>query len=77
MARADVAAEHEGGGAVRPTLEDIRAARFLTDRVQIQPLDQIEHMILIRRVADANLQPVGLAPRRSSRRRRRIIADDF
>ena len=52
VARADVAADHEGGGAVGPALEDVRAARLLADRVQVQLLDQLEDVVLVRRVAD-------------------------
>jgi len=35
VARAGVAAEHEGRGAVRPALEDVRAACFLTNGVKV------------------------------------------
>ena len=55
MARASIAAEHERRGAIRPALEDIWAARLLTDRMQIQARDQLEHVVLIRRIAEPNL----------------------
>jgi hypothetical protein len=77
MSRADVARQHEGGRAVRPTLEDVRAARFLTNRVQVQSLNQTQHVILVRRVADANLQPFGLWPAKSGTTLRRNVADNF
>ena len=35
-ARADVAENHEGGGAVVPALADVRAARLLAHRVQAE-----------------------------------------
>ena len=58
--RASVAAEHERGGLVRPAFKDIRAFRFLTDRVQIQPVDQLENRVLIARIAELDLQPIRL-----------------
>src|SRR5688572_31220470 len=58
MARTRVAAEHERGGLVRPALEDIRALRFLADGVQIQSADQVQHRILIARIAKLYLQPI-------------------
>src|SRR5205085_4823287 len=60
MARAGVAAEHEGRGAIRPALEDVRAARLLTDRVQVQAFDELQHVVLICRIAEPNLQPFRL-----------------
>ena len=60
MARADVAAQHESRRAIRPALKDVRATRFLTNRVQIQPFDQLQDVVLIRRIAQTNLQPFGL-----------------
>src|SRR5436305_10966732 len=70
VARADVAREHEGRRPIRPALEDVWAFRLLTNSVQVQAFDQLEHMILIRRIAQANLQPfrLGLS---------RFVADDF
>ena len=35
MARARVTGQHKGRCAIRPTLEDVRAARFLTNGVEI------------------------------------------
>ena len=47
MPRADVAAQHEGGGAIRPALKNIRTLCFLTNGVKIEPFDQFQNMILI------------------------------
>jgi hypothetical protein len=60
MTRADVAAEHERGGAIGPTLENVWAARFLADGVQVQTFDQLQHLVLVGRVAEADAQPFGL-----------------
>src|SRR5947207_3379829 len=57
VSRADVATQHERRGAVGPALENVRAARFLTDRMQVEAFDQLQHLILIRRIAQTNLQP--------------------
>ena len=60
MTRADVAAEHEGRGAVGPAFENVWAASFLTDGVQVQTFDQLQHPILIGRIAEPDAQPFGL-----------------
>ena len=60
MARADVAAQHEGCGAIRPAFEDVGAAGFLTDGVQVESFDQLQHLVLIGRVTQADAQPFGL-----------------
>jgi hypothetical protein len=60
VTRADVAAEHERGGAIGPTLENVWAARFLADGVQVKTFDQLQHLVLIGRVAEADAQPFGL-----------------
>ena len=54
VARADIAAQHERGGAIGPALKNVRTLGFLTNRVQIQPLDQLEEMVLIRRITQTN-----------------------
>src|ERR1700704_3476101 len=59
MAGADVAAEHERCGAIGPAFKDIWAPRFLTNRVQVQAFDQLEQVILVRRIAQTNPQPIG------------------
>ena len=58
MTRADVTAEHEGCSAIRPTLENVRTACFLANCVQIQPLDQLQDVVLVRRIAQSDLQPL-------------------
>jgi hypothetical protein len=35
MACADIATQHEGGRAIRPTLKNVRTTSFLTDGVQV------------------------------------------
>jgi len=60
MTRADVAAEHERRRPIIPALEDVRTTRFLTNSVQVQALDQFEHLVLIGRIAKADAQPFGL-----------------
>jgi hypothetical protein len=55
VTRANVTAEHEGCGAIGPALENVWAARLLADRVQIKTLNQLQHVILIGRIAQANL----------------------
>ena len=60
MTSADVAAQHERGGAVSPTLEDVWATGFLADGVQVQTFDQLQHLVLVGRVAQTDAQPFGL-----------------
>lgn len=60
VARANVASEHERGRAIGPAFENVGTACFLANRVQIQPLNQLQHVVLIRRVAQTNLQPLRL-----------------
>src|SRR6185503_13013049 len=50
----------EGCGAVRPAFENVWAACFLANRVQVQPLDQLQDVVLVRRIAQTNLQPLRL-----------------
>ena len=59
VARADVAAEHEGGGAIGPAFKDVGTARFLADGVQVETFDQLQHLVLVRWVAQADAQPFG------------------
>src|SRR5215213_9650070 len=59
MTRADVAAEHEGGGAIGPTLENVWTTRFLADGVQVETFDQLQHLVLVGWVAQADAQPFG------------------
>src|SRR5690242_16176962 len=58
MPCANVAAQHERRRAIRPALENVWALCFLTNRVQVQALDQLQQMILIRRIAQTNPQPI-------------------
>ena len=60
VARADVAREHEGSGSVGPALEDVRTLGLLADSVQVQAFYKPENVVLIRRVAQTNLQPLRL-----------------
>ena len=57
MARADISAQHESRGPVRPAFKDVWAPGFLTNRVQVQPLDQLQKMVLIGRITQTNAQP--------------------
>ena len=60
MTRANVAAQHESRGAIGPAFENVRTTRFLANRVQVKSFDQLQHVVLIRRIAQTNLQPFGL-----------------
>jgi len=57
---ADVSAEHERRRPIRPTLKNVRTARFLTNGVKVQAVYELEHMILICRIAQPNLEPLRL-----------------
>ncbi len=58
MPGANVAAQHKGCGPISPAFKDIRTLRFLTNSVQIQSLNQLQQVILIRRIAQTNSQPL-------------------
>src|SRR2546425_7637562 len=58
VTRADIATQHKCGSPISPALENVWAPCFLTNRVEIQALDQLEQMILIGRIAQTNPQPV-------------------
>ena len=58
MARADVTTQHERCGAIGPTLKNVWATRLLAYGVKIQTLNQLEQVVLIRRIAQANAQPI-------------------
>jgi hypothetical protein len=60
MTGADVAAQHERRGAVRPAFKDIWTARFLADRVEVKSFDQLQNVVLVRRIAETNPEPFGL-----------------
>ena len=59
VARADVTAQHERCSAIGPTLKNVGATRLLAYRVKIQTLDQLEHVVLVRRITQSNLEPLG------------------
>src|SRR2546425_4038588 len=59
MPRADIAAQHKGRSPISPALEDVWAPRFLANRVQVQALNQVEQMVLIGWITEANPQPLG------------------
>src|SRR5712691_6555277 len=59
MARADVTAQHERCRAIGPTLKNVWATRLLAYCVKIQTFDQLEHVVLVRRVTQSNLEPLG------------------
>jgi hypothetical protein len=60
VARADIAAEHERRSAFRPAFKDVGASRFLADRVQIQTFDQLQHIVLVGWISQANPEPIRL-----------------
>jgi len=51
MPRANIAAEHERGGAIGPAFKNVRAARFLANGVQVESFDQLQDVVLIGRIA--------------------------
>src|SRR5262245_60249244 len=59
MTRADVATEHERRSAIGPTLENIWTTSFLTDGVQVESFDQLQHLVLVGWVTQADAQPFG------------------
>ena len=60
MARADVASQPESGRAIGPAFEDVWTAGFLANRVQIQPFDELQNVVLVRRIPETDAKPVGL-----------------
>ena len=41
MPRANIAAEHEGGGSIRPALKNIGATRFLANGMKAEAFNQL------------------------------------
>src|SRR5215213_1869852 len=60
VTRADIAAKHERGGTIGPTLENVRTTRFLANCVQVETLDQLQYLVLVSRIAQTDAQPFGL-----------------
>lgn len=60
MPGAGIAAEHECCRFIRPALENVRAFRFLTNGVKIQTFNKIKNLVLVGRVTEFDLQPIGL-----------------
>jgi hypothetical protein len=54
MTRADVAAEHEGRGAIGPTFKNVWTTSFLANCMQVKTFDELQHLVLISRVAQAD-----------------------
>ncbi len=59
MTRADVAAEHESRSPIGPTLENVWTTCFLTDGVQVESFDQLQHLVLVGRIAQTDAKPFG------------------
>ena len=58
-ARADVAENHEGGGAVVPALADVGAVRVFTDRVELEAAHDVAQPEIVFRSRRAHFQPLG------------------
>jgi hypothetical protein len=54
---ANIAAKHKSCRPISPAFEDVRTPCFLTDRVQLQPFNQFQQMIVVGWIADTNPQP--------------------
>src|SRR5215213_8381659 len=59
MTRADVAAEHESRRPIGPTLENVWTTGFLTDSVQVESFDQLQHLVLVGRIPQTDAEPFG------------------
>ena len=70
-ARADVAEDHEGGGAVlAPALVDVGAAGLLADRMEVQAVHELADLVVGGRGRETDPQPLG--PGLPARGRRRV-----
>src|ERR1051326_2770421 len=56
-ARADIARDHKSRRAVRPAFIDVRAFRFLANRVQTQVVNQVLHFLKIAARIEPDFQP--------------------
>ena len=64
-AGADVAQDHEGGGAVLPpTLVDVGAAGLLADGVEVEAVDEAADLVVLGGGGELDAQPVGAAAAR-------------
>jgi hypothetical protein len=61
IARADIAHEHEGGGAMRETFADIRTACFLADRMEFELGQQRARTQVFGRGGRSHFDPVGMS----------------
>ena len=59
MTRADVAAKHESRSPIGPTLENVWTTGFLADGVQVESFDQLQHLVLVRWIPEADAEPFG------------------
>src|SRR5260370_15481301 len=62
IACAYIAHQHEGRGAMRKAFADIRAARFLANRMQFQLAENRLGAEVLRRYRRANLDPIRMFP---------------
>jgi hypothetical protein len=60
MARANIATQHKCRRPISPALENVWAFCFLANRVQVKSFNQLEQMILVRRIAQTDPEPFGL-----------------
>ena len=60
---ADVAKDHERGRAVLPALTNVRAMRFLADRVQVEVAHELAEPEVVRPARRLHLEPAGLSLR--------------
>src|SRR5205823_7736760 len=60
-ARAAVAVDHERGGALTPTLEDVRAARLLADGDEVERAHRLLEVEEVGAHASPRPEPLGLA----------------
>jgi len=54
MPGANIAAEHKGGGSIRPALKNIRATRLLADGMKAEAFNQLQDVVLIRWISQTN-----------------------